>query len=183
MKQLLQVLVSIEDLNHVSKLSIVVSPKDKSISNQFSNVNCQLLQSFLVIDFQLSSKSDNYSSNHTTYQCFIPLPNKQYNCSSIQVHISDYITCNISYSNDNNTALQSILQNSNENTSIDNNNNRISIECVKCHSCLSNDDLTSIQELPSGELDMVSYIDYNYTPYLQHTILSLYITYDYIHLL
>ena len=151
MKQQLQVLI--EDLHHVSKVSIVLSLKDKSISNQFSNVNCQLLQSFLVIDFQLSCKFDNYSSNHTTYQCFIPLPSKYYDISSFQVYISNYITCNVSYSNDNNTAHKSIPENSNDNFDID--NRSINVECIKCHSCLTKDGLTSIKELPSGELDMV----------------------------
>ena len=152
MKQQLQVLI--EDLHHVSKLSIVLSLKDKSISNQFSNVNCQLLpQSLLLIDFQLSSNSDNNSSNQTTYRCSIPLPIKQYNPLSIQVYISDHITWNISYSKDISTAVQSITYHRNDDISID--NSSINIHCIKCRSCLTKDVLTSIQELPSGELDMV----------------------------
>ena len=152
MNQRLQVLI--EDLNHVSKLSIVISLKDTSIKSLFTNVNCQLLpQSLLLIDFQLSSNSDNNSSNQTTYRCSIPLPSKYYDISSFQVYISDYITWNISYSNDNNTAHKSIPENSNDNFDID--NSSINIHCIKCRSCLTKDVLTSIQELPSGELDMV----------------------------
>ena len=152
MNQRLQVLI--EDLNHVSKLSIVISLKDTSIKNLFTNVNCQLLpQSLLLIDFQLSSNSDNNSSNRTTYRCSIPLPIKQYNPLTIQIYISDYITCDVSYSNESNSAHQSIPDNSNNNINID--NRSINIECIKCHNRLSKDVLSNIQELPSGELDMV----------------------------